>query len=834
MIQMTRRWAVIITGGLVMTAAASGALHAAGGVGQPARSSESSTAWQRGLLDRYCVTCHNDRLRTGGLALDGLNVAHVAEDLEAWEVWEKVVRKLRAGMMPPAGRPRPDAVGHTRFVTWLEGELDRAAQARPYPGRIDTFHRLNRAEYVNVIRDVLALDVDAASLLPADDADHGFDNVAGVLGISESVLDRYLSAARRISREALGAVPPDLITAIYRAEEEGRQYGHVEGLPFGTRGGILAQHQFPQDGEYLIRVELICRRSDGCDGSAGFRDRHELEMLIDNQRVQAWTLEPKAPPASALEGLVAPALELVVNPKFEVRLPVKAGPRNVGATFVKHPSYYEIRSVTRDFLKPSYDRDIGVGRDGNIYQPFVDRITIVGPFDPSGPGDTPSRRRIFVCQPAAASEDATCARTILSTVARRAYRRAVNDADLEPLMAFYERGRAEGGFEAGIELAIRRMLVSPKFLFRTVAQPAHVSPSEVFRISDLEFASRLAFFLWSSIPDDDLLDIAIQGTLRQPAILEREVRRMLADPRSEALTKNFAGQWLQLRNLAAKRPDGLQYPDFDDSLRQALGRETELFFDSVVREDRGAMDLLTANYTFLNERLATHYGIPNVKGTHFRRVTLSDDSPRRGLLGQGSVLTVTSHPNRVSPVLRGKWILENIIGIRPPDPPADVPALPERPPGGEKIKAPSLRDRMVEHRANPVCAACHNMIDPPGFALSNFDAIGKWQDVDESYRLLDTSAAMPDGTSFEDLAGFRALLESRPERFVTTLTEKLLIYASGRGLEFYDAPVVRQIVRDAAASRYRISELIIGIVKSPTVQMSSAERGPATGVIAGQ
>jgi hypothetical protein len=747
-------------------------------------------------------------VKTAGLMLDAVDVAKVGERAE---VWEKVVRKLHMGMMPPAGRPRPDNSTAENLASWLETELDRSAAARPNPGRTETFHRLNRAEYRNVVRDLLGVDVDVRSLLPADDASYGFDNMAGVLKLNESLLENYLAAALKISRAVLGGPLPIPKSDEFRVPEEWRQYDHVEGLPFGTRGGMLVKYNFPQDGEYLVRIDLLCRMA-GCDGSAGFPDRHELEVLLDGQRVQVFTLEPHDKDNGAMVG------------GLKVRVPVRAGDHEVGAAFVKLPATEEVESHRQRPQKPYYMNGNFMQQRWAIYQPFVDKLTITGPFDPTAPGDTLSRRRIFVCRTPDASGEGACARKILSTLARRAYRRPVTDADVQRLLTFYVEGRGQGSFDDGIELALRRLLVSPEFLFRVEAEPANLARGTIYHISDLELASRLSFFIWSSIPDDQLLDVAAAGKLKEPAVFHQQVQRMLADARSEALVSNFTGQWLQLRNLEAQRPSVGLFPDFDDSLREAFRRETELFVDSVVREDRSAIELLTATYTFVNERLARHYGIPGVQGSHFRRITL-DNENRRGLLGQGSILTITSRPNRTAPVLRGKWILENLLGTPPPPPPPNVPQLPE-PTDGSLTRGLSVRDRMAQHRSNPACANCHATIDPLGFALEHFDAVGRERELDESFGPIDASGVLPSGAKFNDLAGFKAELLRRPQQFVTTLTERLLGYALGRGVEYYDMPTVRQIVVDAAPGHYKLSSLILGIAKSSPFVMRKTHDEP--------
>jgi cytochrome c5 len=763
---------------------------AAGPAGQSPAVAPAQKSPERALLDRYCVGCHNQRTKTANLTLDMMNPAGVAEHAEAWE---KVVRKLRGGLMPPTGLPRPDEATRDNFVAHLENALDGSAAANPNPGRTETFHRLNRAEYHNAVRDILALDIDVASLLPGDSASYGFDNIAGVLKVSESLMERYLSAARKISRAAIGSEPPGAGAQTYAVSPGLLQDDRVDGLPFGTRGGTIFTHIFPRDAEYTFRFDL-----------ANLSNAAELEFMLDGERVKLFTIKGG--------GRSTDADGNEQNENLEVRMAIKAGPREVAATFLKAPTVLA-ETNRRPFINPTVSRSPNVA---------LRSITITGPFNSTGAGDTPSRRRIFACQPASAAAEPACAKTILSALARRGFRRPVSDDDIRVLLTAYNDGRAEGAtFEAGIERGVQQLLVSPEFLFRVAAEPARAGAP--YRVSDIELASRLSFFLWSSVPDDELIDLAAKGQLKNPAVVERQVRRMIADPRSEALTANFAGQWLQLRNVAVVKPSEVLFPDFDDTLRQGFKRETELFFDSVLREDRSALDLLTADYTFLNDRLARHYGIPNVKGSHFRRVALSDQN-RRGLLGQGSILTMTSQPVRTSPVFRGKWILDNILGTPPPDPPPNVPPLPEKN-GAYAGRAPSMRERMAEHRANATCATCHSMIDPLGFGLENFDPTGKWRDVDEMFGRIDASGNLPDGTKFGGAAELRAVLVKRPDRFVSALTEKLLTYALGRGVEYYDMPAVRKIVNDAAASRYQLSNIVLGIVRSMPFQMRRADAG---------
>ncbi len=791
---------------------------AAAGAPQPGAAASSSGTPADALLARYCVTCHNDRIRTAGLALDGLDSSNVSSHPD---VWEKVVRKLRGAVMPPVGRPRPDEAEYDRVVAWLEAELDGAWAAAPDPGRTETFHRLNRAEYGNAVRDLLALDIDVDDFLQADDASYGFDNIAGVLRMSQSLMERYLAAARTISRMAVGSPPPAVDSVVYRVADDMQQQHRVEDLPFGTRGGLLVEHFFPQSAQYDIRVEV--------GNDRGLRGSHRMEVTVDGERVQLFEVGQPPPESSSRPTTNTAAIMYVTDGVYDVRVPVAGGPHDIGVTFHKQPTPL-VEQVREVFENPTIANNVGVG--GRM--PTVTTVTIAGPYSPTGSGETPSRQRIFTCRPATAAEEAPCARTILAMLARRAYRGFVADGDVDVLLDFYHDGRARGGsFDEGIELALRRLLVSPEFLYRIEADPAAASAAPaigspgVYRLRDLELASRLSFFLWSSIPDDELLDAAEQGLLADPAELERQVRRMLADPRSTALTENFAGQWLQLRNLeTVVRPGDPYSRTFDESLRQGLLTETKLFIDSILREDRGLLEILTADYTFLNERVARHYGRTDVQGSHFRRVELPASSPRRGLLGHGSVLTLTSHAIRTSPVNRGKWVLVNILGTPPPDPPANVPALDDR---KTQAKVATLRERMSRHRANPACASCHNIIDPAGFALENFDAVGRWRLVDESFNTIDASGALPDGTRFDGVAELTAALIRRPERFVTTVTEKLLTYALGRGLEHYDMPAVRRIVNAAAADDYRFQTIVGGIVSSyPFLHRRAAGAAGAT------
>ncbi|MXY25734.1 MAG: DUF1592 domain-containing protein [Acidobacteria bacterium] len=794
-----------LTGGILRVSVAALALASA----VPAEAQELD---HRALLDRYCVTCHNERLRTAELQLDTADVANVATDPA---LWEKVARKLRAGAMPPAPRPRPDEATYARFIGWIESELDAAAATSPDPGRTETFHRLNRAEYRNVIRDLLALDVDVAELLPADDGSYGFDNIAGVLGVSPTLLERYLSAAKKVSRLAIGNpdVTPTAMT--YRLAADYPQDDRIDGLPFGTRGGMAIPFAFPADAEYTIRVRLS---RDTADNIKTFVEAHELDVSLDGEHLETFIVGGETAPEDRRsdeyrEWRLAQGR---IDEDWVIRLPVRAGPRTLRVAFRKKTSAYP-ETLRQPYLRPYTNTTGGDTR----YQPYLESVVITGPFEGSGAPpavDTPSRARVFTCLPANdadATEARACAREILSTLARRGYRRPVTDRDLDILLGFYEDGAADGNFERGVELAVRRLLVSPEFLFRVVRDPEDVGPGENYRLGDLELASRLSFFLWSSIPDDELLDAAVEGRLSDPDVLEAQVRRMLDDERSRALVENFAGQWLYLRNIPALVPDENRYPEFGEGLRQAMRRETELFFESIVREDRNVLELLTADYTFVNERLARHYGIPGVSGSHFRRVTLPD-ATRRGLLGHGSILAATAYPTRTSPVLRGKWVLENLLGTPPPLPPPDVPSLEETTSEGRAL---SMREAMEQHRASPVCASCHRLMDPPGFALEEFDAVGKHRTRNEANLPIDASGMLPDGTGFEGAAGLRDALLKRPDLVVTTLTEKLMTYALGRGVEHYDAPAVRTITRAAARDGTTFSSIVLGIVRSVPFQM---------------
>ena len=772
---------------------------------------------QRALLDQYCVTCHNEKLKTGGLALDTLRFERMAADAETWE---KVVRKLRAGLMPPAGAKRPDRKSLDAFATAIEERIDHFAANDLNPGRTP-LHRMNRVEYANAIRDLLALDVDAATLLPADDSSHGFDNIADVLGVSPSLLERYVSAAAKISRLAVGERDAAPAQVTYTVKGDLSQNQTLDGQPLGTRGGTTIQHNFPIDGEYVIRLSLLKLSFGQVFGEGA--EGEELEVTLNGERVKLFKLDEvpmffmrespgSHPPKPAPTDPIEERVKMTPDIRLEFRLAVKAGPQSIGVAFLQK-SHAANEDLVRRPRSSTYDVFIGM-QYGYTTAPHLSRVVITGPYNATGVGDTPSRRRVFACKPASPADEAPCARQILSTLVRRAFRRAPTNADIESLLAFYQQERDKtGNFEAGIEMALRRILADPEFVFRFEPTPAGVAPGKPYQIRDTELASRLSFFLWSSIPDDELLQLGIAGTLHEPATLEKQVRRMLADPKARTLVTNFANQWLYLRELRNVNPDVTIFPDFDDNLRQGFQRETELLFESVMREDRSVLDLLDADYTFVNERLARHYGIPNVYGPDFRRVPVPSDA-RRGLLGHGSLLLVTSNANRTSPVIRGKWILENLLGAQAPLPPPDVPPLEEKP----TAAARSVRERIEQHRSNPACAGCHKIMDPIGLALENFDAIGRWRTMDEGVRI-DASAQLVDGTAIDGAAALRQAMLGRSNAFVTSMTEKLLMYGVGRELKYYDMPAVRTVMRDAEKSRYRFSDLVLGIVKSPAFQM---------------
>ena len=742
------------------------------------------------LVDQYCISCHNDSLKTAALALDVVSAQPVEENPE---IWEKVVRKLRARQMPPVGLPRPAETTYRESIASLEASLDSAAALQPNPGRTDTLRRLTRTEYQNAIRDLLALEVNVSTLLPRDESSQGFDNIT-VTDLSPTLLESYVSAADKISRLAVGRPVSSLAVETVKMRPDLTQEWPFEELPVGTRGGTLFPHTFPVDGEYEVVVRLTRDRDEQV---AGLRETHQLELLLDRERVGLFDV---VPPRHVGD-------HSAVDKHLKARILVKAGPHQLGVTFLKKPW-----GVLETDRKP-YQAHFNAYRHPRV-QPGVYEVSITGPYDAKGPGDTPSRNRIFTCRPTVAADEEGCVRSILTTLMRRAYRRPVTERDLESPLDFYRHGRSTDGFEAGIEMALSSILASPKFLFRVEREPAGILPRTTYRIGDLELASRLSFFLWSSIPDDELLDIAIRGDLGKPEVFKMQVRRMLADRRSRTLLTNFASQWLHLRNLESVTPDMRLFPSFDDNLRRAMRRETELFLESVIKEDRGVLDLLAADYTFLNERLAKHYGIPHVYGSWFRRVKLDDESKRGGLLRQGSILTVTSYNTRTSPVIRGHWVLENLLGVPPPPPPAIVPPLEEKTIDGSL----SVRERLMEHRSNPACSGCHSLMDPVGFPLENYDAVGRWRES-EYGQAIDASGSFPGGAPFEGVAGLEKALSDRPELFVGTLVEKLLTYSLGRVVEHYDAPAVRKIVRDSRSEGFRFSSLIFGITESKPFQM---------------
>ncbi len=793
---MVSRWilAFLLTAGIIAICPADEPAQRASGT------VSADHAGTKRFIESHCLDCHDSATKTAGLALDDLLAAGIDRHSESWE---RVVRKLAAREMPPKKEPRPAEGDYAIVTEWLNASLDAAAARQVNPGSSETFRRLNRTEYQNTIRDLLALDVDCSSLLPPDESSHGFDNVT-ISDLAPALLSRYVAAAQKISRLAVGCFAPPSGQApreeTFRIRPDITQDTHIAGLPIGTRGGTLIAHNFPTSGEYEIQVHLMRDRNEGIEGLS---EPHELEILLDRQRVELLTVKP--PPAG--QG------DQGVDANLKTRIRVDAGPHKLGATFLARSS--SLLETTRQPLNVHFNfyRHPRIG-------PAVYQVSIRGPLGESTSGDTPSRRRIFVSRPSGEGDEEKCAEQILATLLRRAYRRPVDGDDLAVPLDFYRQGRAAGGFEAGIEAALAAILVQPHFLFRIERDPPAVESGAAYRISNIELASRLSYFLWSGMPDDELLDLAAQGQFSQPDVLEKQVRRMLADGRSRSLVTNFAGQWLYLRNLEAVFPDMRLFPDFDDNLRQALRQETELLVESVLREDHSVLDLLTSDHTFLNERLAKHYGIPHVYGTRFRRVALDADSQRGGLMRHGSILSVTSYATRISPVIRGKWVLENMLGSPPPPPPPNVPALADNTVDANL----SVRQRLAQHRANAACASCHDLIDPVGFSLESFDAVGRWRTT-EAGQPIDSAGGLPDGREFTGVTGLEQALRDRPELFVRTLTEKLLTYALGRGVEHYDAPAVRKIVRDARDENYRFSRLILGVVQSTPFQMRRAPSG---------
>jgi len=761
-----------------------------------ARAQAADASPQRALVDRYCVGCHNAKLLTGNLALDKLDLAHLGDHAE---IGEKVVRKLRAGMMPPAGMPRPDPATLEAFVSWMEKELDRsAATYLPAPG----LHRLNRTEYTNSIRDVLALQVDATKFLPPDDSTHGFDNIAGALTLSPALMEAYLSAAGKISRLAVGDVSAPT-QAVFEVPADTAQNYHIEGLPFGTRGGILIKYQFPADGEYTFKVKGVTGYFQAVLG--GIKGE-QLEVTVDGERVKLFDWDKEISNTTG-------------NGKSTPRIPVKAGLHTVGVTFLA------TNDVPDSEVNKPFQRTMNTPGSipGFLFYPHVGQVWIEGPYGSKGASDTAARKKIFVCRPASAKDEASCARTIVASLVKHAFRRPATPADLTSLMKFYKEGRSDGGsFDDGIEAALQRVLADPEFVYRAEPEPAGLAAGKSYRIGDLALASRLSFFLWSSVPDDELTDLAAEGKLKDPAVLEKQVRRMLANPKSQALITNFTGQWLGVRSLQTSEPVVNLFPDFDDNLRAAYKREIELFFGSIASEDRSILDLLTADYTFVNERLAKEYGIPNIYGPQFRRVILPAElDMRRGLLGKGALLTVTSNAARTSPVARGKWFLQTFFGISPPDPPPNVPAIKDKPVDSTgNARVPTMRETMALHHTNPVCASCHKIFEPLGLALENFDAVGTWR-LQDGDNAIDASGVLVDGTKVDGVASLRAMLVRHQDQFVRVVTEKMLTYALGRGVEYQDMPLVRSIVRDSAPGKYKFSAIVLGIVKSPAFQMNT-------------
>jgi cytochrome c551/c552 len=751
------------------------------------------------LVNKYCVGCHSEKTKTAGLVLEKRDITQVPSDAQ---VWEKVIRKVRAGEMPPIGMPRPDAASLNSLAGYLETTLDKAAADHPNPGRT-LVHRLNRTEYANAIKDILNLEVDASALLPPDDSADGFDNMAQMLTISPALLERYLAASAKITRYAVGDPAVGVQSNTYRPRPDLSQNQHVDGTPIGTLGGIAMTHYFPLDGEYSFEPKLSRAILSAVHG---LEDVHGLEVTLDGQRVKLAHFGGPEDDIKSHANAAATADE--IDSRLNFRVKVAAGPHKVAVAFLRQ-SAAQTAEIWQQYQRTAIDSNETKGA------PHLDKVVITGPYKATGLGDTPARRAIFTCKPTAGKDELPCAKTILANLARKAYRRPVNDNDLEQILSFYSKGRNKdkGNFDSGIEMGLRRIISGPEFIFRVETDPANVAANSAYRISDLELASRLSFFLWSTVPDDELLAIATQGKLHETAILEKQVQRMMADPRSDAMVSNFAAQWLQLRNLKGVVPDPDVFPDFDDNLRQAFVKETELLFASVMRENRPVSDLLTADYTYVNERLARHYGIPGIYGDRFRRVAVKDDN-RKGLLGQGSILTLTSVAIRTSPVQRGKWVLINVLGTPPPPPPPNVPALKENKGG----KMASMRDRMTEHRANPFCATCHKVMDPIGFTLENFDAVGRYR-VKDGDANIDSADTLFDGSKVDGTVGLRNFLLSRKEVFIQTMSEKLMSYAIGRPVDYYDMPAVRKVLRDSSAKDYRFSSIVMGIVTSAPFQM---------------
>ena len=756
----------------------------------PVRSAAATPAPHQRLVSEYCVACHSSGAQVAGLDLETASSRPLTDSTA---IWERVVRKLRARQMPPLGSPHPDEAAYTEVLASLTDELDAHAEKAPDPGRTDTFRRLTRREYQNAVRDILALELDLSSVLPPDQSSSGFDNIT-VGDLSPALLESYVAAADKISRLAIGRPIDVLAVETVKRKPDVTQEWHVDGLPIGTRGGMVFQHTFPLDAEYEIRIRLARDRDEQIEG---LRVPHQVELLLDRERIRLFEVVPPRHIGDHSS----------IDKHLKIRLPVKAGPHEVGVTFLKKP--WAVLETDRQ----PYQAHFNVYRHPRV-QPAVYQVSILGPFDATGPGKTPSRERVFVCRPAAPADEDACARRILARLMLRAYRREVTEEDFKSPLDFYRRGKAADGFEAGIEMALSSILVSPEFLFRVEREPPGIGSDSVYTVSDVELASRLSFFLWSSVPDDELLGTALRGELSRPEVLERQVRRMLRDERSEALVSNFAAQWLHLRNLDSAKPDMRLFPGFDDNLRQAFRQETELLLQSVMQGDRSVLDLLSTDYTFLNERLAKHYRVPHVYGSWFRKVDLDETSRRGGLLRHGSILTVTSYSTRTSPVIRGHWVLENLLGVPPPPPPPNVSTFDQ-----EVIDSSlSMRDRLEAHRANPACSGCHSLMDPLGFALENYDAVGRWRES-EGTEPIDAAGNFPGGSEFRGVAGLEQALLERPELFVGTFVEKLMTYALGRVVEHYDAPAVRKILREARPDGFRFSQLVLGIAKSKPFQM---------------